>query len=135
MATQIKTQQEMFPLVQGWLESGLTQKQFCSNQGIPVHILAYWVGRYRKAKPQKATSAQATATTSKVAKKVVATDSSSGFIRLSPPAPIPTPAPTAAPNQLPTGNMEVVLPTGAVIRFSATVPASYLKELLSLCSH
>jgi hypothetical protein len=133
MAPQIKNEQEMFPLVEGWLKSGLTQKQFCSNQGMPVHILAYWVGRYRKAQPGKATFNKAESTTNKATKAVVATDKPSGFIRLSPPSPIPTPAPAA--NQLPTGSMEVVLPTGAVIRFSAIVPVSYLTQLLSACSH
>jgi hypothetical protein len=133
MAPQLKTEQEMFPLVESWLQSGLTQKQFCSNQGLPVHILVYWVGRYRKSQPIKASSDQPT--TSKSAKKVVATDNFSGFIRLSPPPPTPSPIFTAASSQLPAGNMEVVLPTGAIIRFSATLPASYLKELLSLCSH
>jgi hypothetical protein len=132
MALQLKTEQEMFPLVEGWLSSGLTQKQFCSNQGIPVHILAYWVGRYRKAQPVKTTADKREATASKSAKKAVAADSSSGFIRLSPP-PTPTPAPSLA--LPPTGSMEVVLPSGAIIRFSATVAAGYLKELLSLCSH
>lgn len=135
MAPQLKTEQEMFPLVEAWLESGLTQKQFCSNHELPVHILVYWVGRYRKAQPQKTTADKAVATRSKVAKKVVVTDSSSAFIRLAPSLPIPSPAPTAASSQLPTGSTEVVLPTGAVIRFSTTVPAGYLKELLSLCLH
>jgi hypothetical protein len=126
MAPEVKTEQEMFPLVEAWLASGLTQKQFCINHRLPVHILAYWVGRYRKAQPRKATLDQATATTSKAAKKAVAAESTLGFIRLaSPPSPVPTP----------TGSMEVVLPTGAIIRFSTTVPAGYLKELLSLCSH
>lgn len=132
---QVKTEQEMFPLVKSWLESGLTQKQFCATHQLPIHILAYWVGRYRKAHPNKATAVRGEATTGKMSKKIIATESSSGFIRLSPPPAIPTPIPTAATNQLATGSIEVVLPTGAVIRFSATVPASYLTELLSACSH
>ncbi len=125
----------MFPLVEEWLASGLTQKQFCATHQMPVHILAYWVGIYRKSQPIKTAANKGEATTGKMSKKVMATQSASGFIRLSSPLTIPTPAPTAAPNQLPAGNMEVVLPTGAIIRFSATVPAGYLKELLSICSH
>jgi len=125
----------MFPLVEEWLASGLTQKQYCLDHGLPVHILVYWVGRYRKAQPRKAIADKEKATTGKNSKKGIATQSASGFIRLSPPLPIPTAAPTAASSQLPTASMEVVLPTGAIIRFSTTVPAGYLKELLSLCSH
>jgi hypothetical protein len=135
MALQVKTEQEMFPLVEGWLSSGQTQKQFCTIHQMPVHILAYWVGRYRKSQPQKATAHKAVTTKNKTSQAVVAADSASGFIRLSPPAPIPTPAPAAAPNQLATGSIEVVLPTGTVIRFSTTVPAGYLRELLTSCSH
>ncbi len=123
----------MFPLVQAWLASGLTQKQFCLDHQMPVHLLAYWVSRYRKSQPAKTAVDKGEVTTAKMSKKVVV-ESSSGFIRLSPPAPIPTPEPTAT-IQLPTGSMEVVLPTGAIIRFSTTVPAAYLKELLMVCSH
>jgi hypothetical protein len=136
MAPQIKTEREMFPLVEGWLQSGLTQKQFCTTHQLPVHMLAYWVGRYRKAQPGKAIVDKAGATTSKARKEVMATDSTSGFIRLASPPPIATVATSPLPTtQLPTGSMEVVLPTGAIIRFSTTVPAGYLRELLSVCSH
>jgi hypothetical protein len=134
MAPKIKIEQEMFPLVESWLASGLTQKQFCTTHQLPVHILVYWVGRYRKSQPGKATLNKTEATTSKATKAVVATESSLGFIRLIPPA-IPAPALTPAISQLPTGSMEVVLPTGAIIRFSTTVPAGYLTQLLSACSH
>jgi hypothetical protein len=137
---QVKIEQEMFPLVEGWLSSGLTQKQFCATHQMPVHILAYWVGRYRKAQPAKASANKTVTTPSRATKEVMATEGSSGFIRLSSLPTIPTSAPTPATSSLPTtqlppGGMEVVLPTGAVIRFSATVPAGYLKELLSVCSH
>jgi len=127
MASQLKTEQEMFPLVESWLQSGLTQKQFCINHQLPVHILAYWVGRHRKSQPNKATADKAEATTGKATKKIMVSEATHGFIRLSPPPPSPAPPPT--------GNMEVVLPTGTIIRFSTTVPASYLSELLSVCSH
>jgi hypothetical protein len=119
----------MSPLVKSWLASGMTQKQFCSNHELPVHILVYLVGRYRNSQPGKAIVDKAVATASKTIKKVVAADSYSGFIRLSPPPPTPSPAP--AITQLPAGSVEVVLPTSAFIRFSATLPASYFKELLS----
>lgn len=133
MASELKTEQEMFPLVESWLQSGLTQKQFCLNHRLPVHILVYWVGRHRHSQSAKASAAKAETATGKAAKEVVARDSPSGFIRLSPSPASPPPTSTASP-AIPTGNMEVVLPSGAIIRFSTTVPASYLKELLSICS-
>jgi hypothetical protein len=130
---QVKTQQEMFPLVKGWLESGLTQKQFSVTHQMPVHILAYWVGRYRKTQPGKATVDKARAITDKATKKQATPESTQGFIRLASPASSPVLTPNSS--QLPTGNMEVELPTGTIIRFSTTIPASYLTELLKVCSH
>ena len=63
----------MFPLVKSWLQSGLTQKQFCATYQMPVHILAYWVGRYRKAQPG-AIADKGEATTGKMSKKAIATE-------------------------------------------------------------
>ena len=104
--TQIRTEKEMFPLVADWLASGLTQKEFGQRHGFPLHIMPYWVARYRKVHG----STQPTPTTA------------TGFIQL------PTPQASITP-------MEVVLPSGAVIRFSSLIPASYLQELLSVCLH
>lgn len=102
--TQIRTEKEMFPLVAEWLASGISQKEFGQRHGFPLHIMPYWVARYRKVHgPTQPTSAPAT-----------------GFIQL----------PTLQASMTP---MEVVLPTGAVIRFSCLIPASYLQELLSVC--
>ncbi len=101
--TQIRTEKEMFPLVAEWLASGISQKEFGQRHGFALHIMPYWVARYRKVHgPTQPTPATAT-----------------GFLQLTPQASI-TP-------------MEVVLPTGTVIRFSSLIPASYLKELLSVC--
>jgi transposase len=134
MASQIKTEQEMFPLVENWLQSGLTQKQFCLNHGLPIHILAYWVGRHRQSQPAKATADKVATSNREASKKIMVPATTHGFIRLSPPPASPPPTSTASPTT-PTGHMEVALPSGAVIRFSTTVPACYLKELLSVCSH
>ena len=100
--TQIKTEKEMFPLVEEWLRSGLTQKEFGQMHGLALHLMPYWVARYRKAHPSAAPTPTA----------------SSGFIQL------PTPQASITP-------MEVALPSGAVIRFSSLIPVSYLQELLS----
>lgn len=103
---QIRTEKEMFPLVADWLASGITQKEFSQKHGLALHLMPYWVARYRKMHP----SAQPTPT------------AASGFIRLSTP-------------QATVSHMEVALPSGAVIRFSSLIPVAYLQELLSTCSH
>jgi hypothetical protein len=104
--TQFRTEKEMFPLVEDWLKSGITQKEFSQKHGLALHLMPYWVARYHKAHPP-AESTPATAT---------------GFIRVSTP-------------QASITNMEVALPSGAVIRFSSLIPVTYLQELLSVCSH
>jgi len=103
--TQIRTQKEMFPLVEEWLTSGISQKEFGQRHGFALHLMPYWVARYRKAHPSAASTPTA----------------SSGFVQIS------TPQPTVSP-------MEVALPSGAVVRFSSLIPVSYLQELLSVCS-
>jgi len=105
----IRTEAEMFPLVESWLHSGLTQKAFSLQQQLPPHILPYWASRYRKTKP---------------AGEATATKAASGFIALSPPGP-----PAAL-----TGQMEVVLPGGVILRFASLVPVPYLQEVLATCS-
>ena len=102
---QARTQTEMFPLVDKWLASGLTQKEFSQRHGLALHIMPYWEARYRKVHP----SAQATGAPS------------TGFIQL------PTSPATVSP-------MEVALPSGTVIRFSSLVPVTYLQEILLVCS-
>lgn len=103
--TQIRTEKEMFPLVAEWLASGISQKEFGQRHGFALHIMPYWVSRYRKVHG----STQPTAATS------------TGFIEISVPKAITSP-------------MEVALPSGTVIRFSCLIPINYLQELLSVCS-
>ncbi len=105
----IRTEAEMFPLVESWLHSGLTQKAFSLQHQLPLHILPYWASRYRKTKPDGEAPGRKTA---------------SGFIPLSPPGP-----PAAL-----TSSMEVVLPSGVILRFVGLVPVPYLQELLATCS-
>jgi hypothetical protein len=104
----IRTPTEMFPLVESWLQSGLTQQAFSLRHQLPVHVFVYWVGRYRKAHPAGVDSS--------------AGGVAPGFIRLSAPA-------------ISVTTTEVILPGGVVIRFSGLVPVAYLQELARGCSH
>lgn len=38
----------MFPLIQQWEGSGLSQKAFCNDRGIKPHVFDYWLRRYRE---------------------------------------------------------------------------------------
>ena len=44
----MRTSEEMFPVVEDWLQSGLTQKAYSQQHQLPSHVLPYWVGKYRK---------------------------------------------------------------------------------------
>jgi hypothetical protein len=103
----IRTPTEMFPLVESWLQSGLTQQAFSLRHQLPVHVFVYWVGRYRKAQPAPGDTS--------------ASGDTPGFIRLSAPA-------------LSMTATEVAFPGGVVIRFSGLVPVAYLQELVVGCS-
>jgi len=103
----MRTSEEMFPVVEDWLQSGLTQKAYSQRHDLPLHILPYWASRYRKANQAPIDQS--------------AQSSSGHFISVS------------------TGNtmncgMEIVLPTGVVVRFAEPVPASYLQQVLRTCS-
>ena len=50
-----KTDREMFPLFEKWLESGERQLDFCTRHGIKVCVLSYWLKKYRsqsRSKPE-----------------------------------------------------------------------------------
>lgn len=102
----MRTSIEMFPVVEDWLQSGLTQKEYSQRHRLALHILPYWAGRYRKEKADPlAASPQ---------------PSSGHFI------------PVSTDKELSSG-MEIVLPTGVVIRFADKLPVSYLQQVLKVC--
>ena len=39
---------EMFPLIQEWERSGLSQKEFYTHHDIKPHVFWYWLRRYRE---------------------------------------------------------------------------------------
>ena len=130
---QIRTQSEMFPLVESWHKSGLTQKQFSHQHGVSEHVFCYWISRYRKAHPGSAVTTRGeVGKTERVgsAKPVPVAGREPAFIRLSPPAAV-----VAAPAAVVTDpDTAVELPSGVVLRFTGLVPVSYLKELVGLSS-
>lgn len=40
----------MFGLIDAWQQSGITQQEFCKNQGVPYSKFHYWYKRYRQQK-------------------------------------------------------------------------------------
>ena len=103
---ELRNASQMFPLVETWLQSGQTQEEFSSIHNMSKHVLSYWVCKYRKAK-RSAEQPSETATPS--------------FIQVQTPVVSST-------------SMEVILPTGVVIRFASPVQVNYLQQVLKACS-
>lgn len=123
---QVKTAAEMFPMVESWQKSGLTQKEFSQQHGVSEHVFYYWVSRYRNAQ-----SVSPLAKKQPVAhtKPAADTETATGFIRLSSTLEAVSPAARTVAE----ATTVVELPSGVVLRFWGLVPAAYLKELLT-CS-
>jgi len=43
-----KRPSEMFPLIEKYLDSNLTQKQFCASQFLKNSVFQYWLKKYRQ---------------------------------------------------------------------------------------
>lgn len=119
----VRTEAQMFPLVESWLQSKLTQKQFSEQHGLALHILPYWVNRYRQVHPDSSPAPMSQSA------------QTPAFIQIDPaPAiPCPSPPPTTPPIAPPT-EMAIELPSGLVLRFSSLIPVSYLQEVVGICS-
>lgn len=46
--SKIRSSSEMFPVIEEWKQSGLSQKEFCKRHGLKPHILCYWRKRYEE---------------------------------------------------------------------------------------
>ena len=114
----------MFPLVESWQKSGLTQKEFSQKHQISDQVFYYWVSRYRNAQlVPPLPGSQPVAKTQSVADAQTAP----AFIRLSPPKEPVLATATAVAD----ATTVIELPSGVVVRFSGLVPITYLKELLT----
>jgi transposase-like protein len=123
---QVKTSAEMFPLVESWQKSGLTQKEFSQQHGVSEHVFYYWVSRYRNGQPvSPLAKKQPVAQTKPNADARTAAT----FIRLSSTVEAVPPAARGEAE----ATTVVELPSGVVLRFRGLVPVAYLKELLT-CS-
>jgi hypothetical protein len=47
MARKMRRSEEMFPVVETYLASPVTQKAFCSEHAISQAVLNYWLAKYR----------------------------------------------------------------------------------------
>ena len=50
----MRTSETMYPLVEDYLSSGLSQEQFCDNQPVTVSTFGYWVRKYKQENQESA---------------------------------------------------------------------------------
>jgi hypothetical protein len=48
MARTQRTAREMYPVIETYLKSGRTQKDFCAEHELSKPVFAYWLARYRR---------------------------------------------------------------------------------------
>jgi hypothetical protein len=48
MKRTMRTSEEMYPIVESYLERDQTQKAFCAERGLPLSVMTYWVAKYRR---------------------------------------------------------------------------------------
>lgn len=101
-----KTTAIMFPLIEKYLDSQLSQKAFCQQQNLSFAVFGYWLKKYRKAhRPAPAVAKQAAR-----------------------PAFVPLHVtPSDRRNQ---NTCELVFPNGVMLRFSQPVEPDLLIQLI-----
>jgi transposase-like protein len=48
MARRIRTSEEMFPIVEAYLDRTETKKAFCARHDVPESVLTYWLKKYQR---------------------------------------------------------------------------------------
>lgn len=96
-----RTSTQMYPVVEAYLSSDQTQDSFCSEAGISVAVLNYWLKKYRNEHTGDS------------------------------PWPEPPPSfVQITPSTSGNASLEVSYPGGIRLRFDRVVPVAYLRELL-----
>ena len=101
-----KTTAIMFPLIEKYLNSQLSQKAFCQQQNLSFAVFGYWLKKYRKARHSSPL--------------VVKNSTQAAFV----PIHVPPPAPAAQ------SVCELVFPNGVTLRFSQPVEPNLLIQLI-----
>lgn len=99
----MRTKSEMYPIVERWLVSPITKEGFCRQEGLPLHVLSYWVSRYNRKRGE--------------------TGSAQGFVPLEV---------TGIANHR-SVYLEVTLPTGSRVSFHQRPSEGELALILSKC--
>jgi hypothetical protein len=99
--------QEMFTIIERFLQSGLPQKAFCKSEDIALSTFQWWLSQYRK---QKSTNQPSLPI------------QSPAFITVKPQASRPAYSPTTI----------LTYPNGVTLRLTGTIEPALLKELINL---
>jgi hypothetical protein len=94
---------EMFPVVERFQNSNLTQKAFCKTEGLALSTLQYWISRYKKYHQRDSGPSEA-------------------FVEVKPPSQIPS-SDTA---------IVLSYPNGVTLTLDKGVELTFLRDLITL---
>ena len=112
---------EMFPIIERYLECGLTQEEFCQQKNMPLHVFHYWLKKYKREQssaPKPSPPSQGRAA------------GAPAFLPIQLTGPEPAPNAKATATGCETG-IEIVLPTGIVVRFGHTLEPEHLAHYIA----
>ena len=112
--TQGKRAGEMFPVIERFHSSHVTQKSFCEAEGLALSTLQYWISRYKKRYLQEAHRPQQDAASSP-----------EGFVELKPQLQAPI-------SECQSGTLVISYPNGVTLSLSTPSNLKLLKELINL---
>jgi len=95
-------QQEMFSLIKKWQESGISQRDFCSQHDLSMHAFYYWLRKYKQANQS----------------------SENRFL------PVEINSPVFTPGNDISGNIQIRYPNGVLITLDKSVSISRIKALI-----
>jgi len=121
--------EEMFPIIERYLECGLTQEEFCQQKNMPLYVFHYWLKKYKREqgsapKPSPLSQGRAAGAPAFLPIQLTGTEPSSGAKAIS----LRQAQDTATGRE--TGT-EIVLPTGIVVRFGHTLEPEHLARYIA----
>lgn len=97
--------QEMYPVIERYLTSGLTQRAFCQQEGLSHSTLQWWLHKYRQDHGP-------------LPERGVSTPERRGFVSLK----VGSPASS--------GQCVIEYPNGVIVRLSGRLEGAFLRELI-----
>ena len=95
----------MFPVVEDFLKSNLSQEVYSQSHGLTPRIISYWLGKYRQEKKREIETPVGTFLPVRI---------------------------ESSPETMPSGEIRIFYPNGVAINFSVIPPVNVIRSLVTL---